>query len=130
MLTDSQIIVENDHAHVTFDDQGIMFVLIKPGTHITPEVQEGFLELYNRVNPEGKVPFLFEAGEFITVSKEAIDNAYDLEFRAPLSASALIITNLAQKILADFYYKFKKPYKPLKVFRNKEEAIKWLQQYK
>lgn len=130
MLTVSKKITENDYAHVTFDEREIMFVVIKSGTHITPEVQESFLKLYEQIDPGKNVPFLFEAEEFITVSKEAMDNAYDLEFRAPLSASALIVTNLAQKILADFYYKFKKPNKPLKVFRKKEAALEWLDQYK
>lgn len=130
MFTKTKIFVENQHAAVTYDEREIMFVTIKKGTHITVDVQESFLELYNQVNPGKKVPFLFEAEEFITVSKEAIDNAYELEFRAPLSASALIVTNLAQRILADFYYKFKKPLKPLKVFKTTESAIEWLDQHR
>lgn len=120
-------IVENEHAQVTFDDREIMFVYIKSGTHVTPEIQETFLELYDQISPEKKVPFLFEAGEFVTFSKEAIDNAPDLEPRTPLCASAMIATNLAQKILADFYFKFKKTRNPQKVFRNKEAAIQWLE---
>lgn len=130
MFTDSKTFVENEHAQVIFDERGIMFVLVKSGTHITPEVQEGFLQLYSQVNPGKDVPFVFEGGEFITVSKEAIDNAYELEFRAPLSASALVVKNLAQRIMADFYYKFKKTYKPVKVFRELDDAIQWLEQFK
>ena len=39
----------------------------------------------------------------------------------------LIVTNLAYKIIANFYMKVHKPKRPLKTFRNEEDAIEWLQ---
>ncbi len=41
-------------------------------------------------------------------------------------ADALIVNNLAHKILVSFYLKFNKPKKPSKAFENEEDAIKWL----
>ena len=45
-------------------------------------------------------------------------------------AEALVIQNLAQKILVSFYLKINKPAKPSKAFNSEEDAIKWLLDYK
>ncbi len=129
MLAKTISFIENEYATVSYGSDGILYVKIKAGTHVTTEVQDELIKLYNSVTSGKKVPFLFEGEEFVTVSKDALENSYKLEEQAPLSATALIVKNLAQKILADFYYKFKRPNKPLKVFKNKDEAKKWLAQY-
>lgn len=41
-------------------------------------------------------------------------------------AEALVVKNLAQKILVSFYLKINKPPKPSKAFNTEDEAIKWL----
>ncbi len=130
MLPTKQLFAENEYASALLEEDGILYVKIKAGTHITTEVQDELIKLYNSVVEDKKVPFLFEGDEFVTVSKDALENSYRLEDQSPLSATALIVRNLSQKILADFYYKFKKPNKPIKVFKNKIEARKWLEQFK
>lgn len=130
MLAKTTSFVENEYAAVSYGTDGIVYVKIKAGTHVTTEVQDELIKLYNSVAGGKKVPFFFEGEEFVTVSKDALENSYKLEKEAPLSATALIVKNLAQKILADFYYKFKRPNKPLKVFKDKELAKKWLEQFK
>ncbi|MES2131854.1 MAG: hypothetical protein V4506_05845, partial [Bacteroidota bacterium] len=39
---------------------------------------------------------------------------------------ALVVSNLAQRILVSFYLKFNKPKKPSKAFDNEEDAMAWL----
>ena len=41
-------------------------------------------------------------------------------------ADAIIVSNLAQKILINFYLKFNKPPKPSQAFNSEEQAINWL----
>ncbi len=41
-------------------------------------------------------------------------------------ADAMVVTNLAQKILVSFYLKIHKPKKPSWAFNTEEDAIKWL----
>lgn len=120
--------VENQDARVELTN-GIIYVYIKSGTHVTVETQEGFVEMFNQITIERR-PFIYAAGEFVTFSKEAIDNAPSLEERTPLTASAFVVSNLAQKILADFYYRFKKTKNPIKICRSRECAEKWLEKYK
>lgn len=44
-------------------------------------------------------------------------------------ADAFVIHSLPQKILANFYTKMNNPERPTKFFKNKEEALNWLNQF-
>lgn len=46
------------------------------------------------------------------------------------SADAFVIHSLAQSIIANFYMKINKPFVPTRFFRNADEAVKWLEQFK
>ncbi|MBK7669618.1 MAG: hypothetical protein IPJ32_21160 [Sphingobacteriaceae bacterium] len=51
--------------------------------------------------------FIFTAGEGVHITKEARDNALKLEDSTPIKASAVIADNLAYRIIANFFLKFK-----------------------
>ncbi len=44
-------------------------------------------------------------------------------------AVAIVIKNMAQRIIGNFYIQFDKPAKPVKLFLNKAEAEKWLKSF-
>lgn len=71
-------------------------------------------------------PFIFTAEGFIKLTKEAQKNAKLMEDETPVGASALIVKNTAQKLMADFYYKISPPKRPLKVFKDFDKGIEWL----
>lgn len=60
--------------------------------------------------------------EVINYMSKNINNPY-------CSAAAYVINSLPQKILANVYTKLSKPERPVKFFNNKDEALKWLQQF-
>ncbi len=117
--------VETDDVVVSLRKDGIVHVYIKPNVHITVEVQLRMLEAYHQATDIPR-PFVFEAGEFTSISKEARLNAVKLEEQSPIIATAIVVKNLGQRIIADYYYKFNKPKSPLKIFTRSEEAILWL----
>jgi hypothetical protein len=45
-------------------------------------------------------------------------------------AEALVVKNLAQRIIVNFYIKINNPSVPNKAFDNEDEAIEWLLSYK
>lgn len=73
-----------------------------------------------------KTPFIFEAGNDVSVTKEARENAIKLEERSPMGACAVIVSNTAYVLIANFYYKFNKPTIPYNVFKKFEKGIDWL----
>ena len=41
-------------------------------------------------------------------------------------AEAIVVKNLAQKIMVSFYLKINKPIRPSKAFNDEDEALEWL----
>lgn len=120
----SEVAIPEAKIHLRSD--GIVHVKILAHTHITPDVQRRLIEAYYEVTDEQR-PFLFEGEEFVSISKEARENALELEDRSPVKASAIVTRNLGQKILADYYYRNHRPKRPLKIFNRMNDALKWLE---
>ena len=70
---------------------------------------------------------LLESGSFVDYSKKAKEASASEEYSSGRIALAIIINSLAIKILTDIYLRINKPFSPTKAFKNKEDAIKWLQ---
>ena len=118
--------LENDQVIVTLRTDGIVHVSFLPNTEITVEFQQVLLDMYNEITGGEKSLFVFDGGEFVSITKEARENAVAIEETTPTKASAIVVKNLAQKIIADFYYKVNRPKQPYKVFWQFDKAIEWL----
>ena len=122
-IVHNQVIVSLRH-------DGIVHVSFLPKTEITVEFQSLLVNLYDQITLGKKAYFIFEGGEFISVTKEARENAIKLEKDSVNIASAVIFNNLAQRIIADFYYAVNRPKLPYKVFSSFEKGIAWLNSLK
>jgi len=60
--------------------------------------------------------------ELLSYISKNVNNPY-------CKAEAFVINSLPQKILVNTYLKLKKPERPVKFFKTKEEALKWLEQF-
>jgi len=114
-----------DEASITLID-GIVYVRYNKDVTIDIELQAKSLEAFNEITDSKLTPFLFEADEGVSVTKEARDNAVIQEERTPCKATAVVVQNIAYAMVANFYLKFNKPKRPYKVFNNKQEAVDWL----
>lgn len=117
--------IETDEIVVSLRTDGIVHVHIKADTQITLKTQDDMLVIYWQIT-KIKRPFIFTGGEFVTVSKEARLNATKMESLTPVAASAIVVQNLAQRIIANYYYKFNKPKTPYRIFKDVEKAADWL----
>lgn len=118
--------IEHDQFIVALRDDGIVHVTFLPNTEITVQLQGVLIEFYERLTLGEKAYFVFEGGEFVSITKDARENAIVMEESTPTIASAIVVKNLGQKIIADFYYKVNRPKQPYKVFWSFEKAIDWL----
>lgn len=80
------------------------------------------------IGRDKKYPLLIDSDTFINVTPEARKLVRKLEAIVPISARAMIITSLGQRILASFYIKIQKPIVPTKIFNNYEDGIVWLKE--
>jgi hypothetical protein len=117
---------ETGEAIVAKRRDGIVHIYYKPGTEITVTIQEKLHIILMELTGGVKSLVIFEAGEYCTVNKEARDHAITMEHRSPTKATVVYVTNLAHKIIAEFYYKFNKPMQPYRVVSDFQEGIDWL----
>ncbi len=120
--------IKMEDAIIGMRKDGIVHVYFRPCTLIDVPLQLKMLEAYNTITKGKKSLFIFEAGEFVKITKEARDNAVVMEEITPTLASAVMVKNLSQMIIATFYYKIKRPKQPYKVVSKFDKGIDWLKE--
>ena len=73
-----------------------------------------------------EILLLIVADELAQFDRSANEYSASKEGTQYSIAEAIVIKNLAQKILANFYLSFNKPLKPTKLFTNEKDALDWL----
>ena len=121
--------IDLKEANISLRSDGIVYVFFKENCVLDVDLQTRMLEFYHEVTGGKMTPFLFMADKGVTLTKEARDNAIRVEEQTPCSVNAVVVTNLAYKLIANFYMQFNKPLRPYKVFSNKGEAVEWLKKY-
>lgn len=114
---------------ISLKNDGITYVFFKKNCVLDVTLQLRMLDIYNEITNKKLTPFIFEADEGLIVTKEARDNAITIEESSPCKAMAVVVTNIAYALIANFYMKFNKPKRPYKVFSKRAEALEWLKGY-
>mgnify|MGYP002625169265 CR=1 FL=1 len=122
-------VTEIDEAIVRLRSDGIVHVHYKEHTEITVDLQIKMYEIFIQMCGDVKRPFLFTAEDYVTVGKEARDNAIKMEDRYVGAATAVVANTVAYKLIANFYVKVNKPKNPFRVFNTEAAAIKWLKNH-
>lgn len=118
--------IETDKAIVGLREDGIYHVYYKPNTEITVELQAEMHKIFRELTGGKKGYFIFQAGEYVSVTSEARINAVKTEEDSYTCATVVYVNNLAYKLIAEFYYKFNKPKQPYKVSSDFNKGIQWL----
>jgi len=114
---------------ISFSTDGIVIIDIKPDVEISiEEIIEGTNFILSIVK-EKKLPILFIANEFSIPSKESREYLAKKESLPYAIADAYVICSFPQKIVGNFYLKVNKPFRPTKLFTDKNEALKWLKTF-
>jgi hypothetical protein len=103
--------------------------------HIKPDVTLNIIDAKEIVAAtaeigEGKrYPLLITAGSFSLVDNEVRKYASSIEGNKYTIASAIVVNNVAQKLMGNAYIKFNQPPLPTRLFTTEKEAVLWLQNY-
>ncbi|MDX2361486.1 MAG: hypothetical protein QNK23_11820 [Crocinitomicaceae bacterium] len=119
--------VVREQFRVDLRADGLMHVHFFANTTVTIELQSELEQVYETIT-QVRRPFIYTGDEFVSITSEARANAIKMAERIPCFASAIVVQNLAQKIIADYYYRFNKPPNPYKVFRKFDEGISWVKE--
>lgn len=71
---------------------------------------------------------LAEFGNGSSITKELRDYAASPKGNTLSKGAAVLVRNLAQQLIGDYYLKFNKPVNPTKVFYKRENAIAWIKE--
>lgn len=110
---------------------GIIHYTYLPNSEVDDiQHQKNHEALLNLIEDNNKYPALLDGDDFANVTPEGRKLVRELEPFIPVSARAMVIKQLGQRILGSFYIKFQKPIIPTKIFDNHTDALNWLEQYK
>lgn len=117
---------ETSTAIIELCSNNIVYVLGKKNATVgEPEMKQN-IEEYNKIINGKSYAFLYYSeDETFVFSHEAITYAKNNQDSFPKACIAVVVKNLAQRIVAKFYLKFSPQKSPLQIFNSKEEAEKW-----
>lgn len=120
------MVIENENSKVTLTDDKLFIAEYKDGIKLEKKDLEIVVNNYdNNTNEEmWKVLHIFPKGTSVT--SEARDYAEERE--KPALAEAFVIEGMGNRILFRFYQKFRAVKYPIKEFKDRETAMKWLDQ--
>jgi hypothetical protein len=103
----------------------VFHAIIKSGEKISMEMTVLGYEFLNK-HGGGRFYNLYEFETFAEMDPEVRTWAADTSGNNCTYVDAVVISNFAQKIIANFYIKFNKPKMPTKVFPSTEKALEWI----
>jgi hypothetical protein len=96
---------------------------------ITMELYRALIKTIGEMTGGRKVPILSTTDELTMPDDEVKELMVKPDANPYCTANALIAPSLPQKILSNLFIRILKPARPVRLFRNKEEAIEWLKGY-
>lgn len=90
----------------------------------TGEDYKGGHEAYNELRNGIPLRIIVENGKYATMDSSAREYLQNNKFDAV--ASAIVLSSISQRIVYNFYIKFRNQNYPTKAFSSKELALKWL----
>jgi hypothetical protein len=96
---------------------------------ITMELYSILIDTIGEMTEGKKVPILSTADELTIPDEEVREFMIKPEANPYCVANALIAPSLAQKLLSNLFIRIMRPARPIRLFRNKQDAIEWLKGY-
>lgn len=117
---------ESDSFIITIVDKHILQVDIKDFMELEKEDIINMQAWVVKNSKEPKLVNLIQFGNGSTASRSAREYASSPEGNNITIGSALVVKNLAQQLIIDYYIKFNSPIFPTRAFYKKDKAIAWI----
>ena len=120
---------ENEYYKI-YIENGIVFGEYKNNLDIDLNAAKQIVELRLAISKGKSYPLFIDARNARSSTKAARDYLASTEATHDIKAGAFYVDSSLNKIIVNFFLSISKPNVPTKLFTNKEDAIKWLQQFK
>ncbi len=130
MVLDKQITIlkqlEIEEAIIRLRSDGIVHVHYKKNIIMDVGLQTNMRVMFNDITNNKKSKFIFTASEGFSMTKEARENGPKLQENNPILYYAIVVDNLAYKILVNFYLRVFKPKGNYRMVKSIREGVDWL----
>lgn len=112
---------------VFFEEENLLFVKLKPEPVLTVDlVRTSFEQTYSHLGDRAvKVIMDSRPLEFAHIPKEVLEYMGNSPYNKYQQSSAIIISGIGQKLIANFYLKVVKPAVLTKTFNTMDGALEW-----
>jgi hypothetical protein len=110
-------------------EDGVLQIDLFPNTDVYVQHVRQMVEAGSIIANGVPHPVIMFLGEFSTFNKDAREFSADPTKEIMSTAIAYVTTNLANRLIVNFFLTINKPVKPFKMFRTEEAALKWLLNY-
>lgn len=121
--------IETSTEIIEFSD-GIVFCRLKKGINMSLEEGKENMKAISEVTNGVRSPVFVDITESKGISKDCRNLFTSEEVADIQSAVAMLVDSAFTKMIANFFIGLNKTPFPLKMFKDRNEAINWLSQYK
>jgi len=122
--------IESGSAHLWMDDNGILIFVHKPiSAHQQADALDN-MELIKQLIQGKPRPVLADMTAVKSMTREAREVYAKAGEKSLVTAIGMITRSAMGRMVANFFLTFNKPAVPTRLFRNAEEATKWLMEYR
>lgn len=131
MIKEPEIIekIEIAPAIIEIREDGIMHIHVKIDMDFNIQHSIDIVEARTKLANGKSFPMLYTLTKFVIPSNEVSQYLASEDRSKLVLADAFVINSLPQRLIGNFYMKFKNPVRPTKIFTDKEKAINWLSGY-
>ncbi len=109
------------------DEYGIVELFINPGKTLeVVDIHKIFDHIHKDMPTATKL--MVTAGDRATLSPEARELVSSKEITNQIVADAIVTIHYSHQMSSNFFVRYNQPSRPTKLFKTKEEAIKWLRE--
>jgi len=119
-------VIHIEDLEIIFDDKNyVHFHFKKSETPVQEAVLKKALEVL-KDNLTGKTCLLVSTEVGATLSKDAREFASSTAFDECIKGDAIIRADYSHEMSANFFIRFNRPNRPVKLFPNKDQALDWI----
>lgn len=123
----SELEYEEDNYTISILNDNTLYIKIKDFQELQSDDIRSMQEWVKSVTSERRLVNLIHFGNGSSATREAREFASSPEGNSITIGSALLVKNLAQQLIIDYYIKFNNPMYPTAVFYKYDKAIKWIE---
>lgn len=114
-----------DHVVLTVFDNGLILVDIGEFTSVTEDLFGKCQQYLHTLGSSKQYHFVFRFASFADIDPDMRKKRATKEGSDFSLSDAIVISNLPQKMLGDFYMRINRPVRPTKFFFSLEKAVAW-----